>query len=95
MEDFKLHIVATANQNVKIDAYWFGVGDKIDCYLTPHQFKTYIDAFETWDILAPSKPKPVVTEEIIVEKDNENDLSEPKEIERNSVRKNTKKVAVQ
>ena len=95
MEDFKLHIVATANQNVKIDAYWFGVGDKIDCYLTPHQFKTYINAFEEWEILAPSKPKTVVTEEIIVEKDNEDDLSKPKEIERNAVRKNYKKTGVQ
>ena len=95
MEDFKLHIVATANQNVKIDAYWFGAGDKIDCYLTPHQFKTYIDAFEEWEIIAPSKPKPVVAEEIIVKEDNKDDLSKPKEIERKSVKKNTKKVAVQ
>ena len=72
MKDYKLHVVATANQNVKIDAYWFGVGDKIDYYLTPSQFKGYINAFEDWDIIPP-KEKEVVEDEIIIDEvvDNE------------------------
>lgn len=53
MSEYKLHIIATTNQNVKVDAYWYEVGEKIDCYLTPHQFKTYINAFDDWDIIPP------------------------------------------
>ena len=95
MEDYKLHIVATANQNVKIDAYWFGVGEKIDYYLTPHQFKSYIQTFEDWDIIPPAKAKAEVADEIIVEEVKKNDIFKPKENEGNSTRKNTKKTGVQ
>lgn len=73
--DKKLHIKAIASHTIKVDAYWYKYGDKMDCYMTPNQFKDIAlsGGFEDFDIIldddnspksidAPKIKEPVVEE---------------------------------
>lgn len=98
----KLHIKAVAGRNIKVDAYWYKYGDKIDCYLTPAQFKDYVNGFLDFDILLDddSSQKSIEAEFKLVEdktKQEEevvnNELQKPNSNEKLNTRKNTKKTS--
>lgn len=99
--DNKLHIKAICGRNIKVDADWYGYGDEIDCYLTPAQFKDYIEGFLEYDIIMDkdSSPKSIDIEveyKIVEEKTEEvvkdEQVSKPRTGERKPVSKGTKKV---
>ena len=95
--DKKLHIKATAGRNIKVDTEWYEYGDELDCYLTPAQFKDYVQGFIDYEIIMDddNKSKSIdvefkVVEEKEVVKDEQ--VSKPRTGERKSVSKGTKKV---
>lgn len=98
--DKKIHIKATSGRNVKVDAEWYGYGDKIDCYLTPAQFKDYVEGFLEYEIIMDdsSSPKSINIEveyKILDEKKEEvvknEQIHRPISNEKRSVGKGTKK----
>lgn len=96
--DKKLHIKAVAGRNIKVDAQWYGYGDKMDCYLTPAQFKDYVEGFLEYDIVMDddSSPKSIDVEYKIIENKEEvvkdEQVSEPSISKRNTASKGPKKV---
>ena len=96
----KLHIKAVAGRNIKVDAYWYRCGDEMDCYLTPAQFKDYIEGFSEYEIVddSNSTPKSIDVEYTVVDEkkeeveDNGKQIQQPKRTEIKSSGKNTKKI---
>lgn len=95
--DKKLHIKATAGRNIKVDTDWYEYGDELDCYLTPAQFKDYVQGFIDYEIIMDddNKSKSIdvefkVVEEKEVVKDEQ--VSRPNNSEKRTVVKGTKKV---
>lgn len=95
--DKKLHIKATAGRNIKVDTDWYEYGDELDCYLTPAQFKDYVQGFIDYEIIMDddNKSKSIdvefkVVEEKEVVKDEQ--VSRPNNSEKRTVSKGTKKV---
>ena len=97
----KLHIRAIAGRNIKVDADWYEYGDKMDCYLTPEQFKDYVAGFLEYEIITKedNSPKSIDIEveyKIVEEKKEEvvkdEQVSKPRTGERKPVSKGTKKV---
>jgi hypothetical protein len=95
--DKKLHIKAVAGRNMRVDAYLYQYGDEIDCYLTPAQFKDYVNGFLDFDIILEEDSNQVsidgeytVVEEKKEEVKNEQTLR-PRNNETIPVRKSTKK----
>lgn len=95
--DKKLHIKATAGRNIKVDTEWYEYGDELDCYLTPAQFKDYVQGFIDYEIIMDddNKSKSIdvefkVVEEKEVVKDEQ--VSKPNNSENRTIRKGTKKV---
>lgn len=95
--DKKLHIKATAGRNIKVDTDWYEYGDELDCYLTPAQFKDYVQGFIDYEIIMDddNKSKSIdvefkVVEEKEVVKDEQ--VSRPNNSEKRTVGKGTKKV---
>ena len=96
--DKKLHIKATAGRNIKVDAYWYKYGDKMDCYLTPAQFKDYVQGFLDYEIVMDedSTPKSIDVEFTVVEEKKKEDVNneqllKPSNNENSPVRKSSKK----
>lgn len=94
--DKKLHIKAVAGRNIKVDAYWYKYGDKMDCYLTPAQFKDYVQGFLEYEIVTDEDSTPVsivITDAIVKEgEDSGKQIQQPRHNESKSSGKNTKKV---
>lgn len=69
----KLHIKAVAGRNIKVDANWYRYGEKMDCYLTPSQFKDYLEGFLEYEIVddSNSTPKSIDVEFKVVEEKKE------------------------
>lgn len=69
----KLHIKAVAGRNIKVDADWYRCGDKMDCYLTPAQFKDYLEGFSEYEIVddSNSTPESIDVEFTVVEEKKE------------------------
>ena len=95
--DKKLHIKANAGRNIKVDTEWYEYGDELDCYLTPAQFKDYVQGFIDYEIIMDddNKSKSIdvefkVVEEKEVVKDEQ--VSRPNNSEKRTVSKGTKKV---
>lgn len=63
--DKKLHIKAIASHTIKVDAYWYKYGDKMDCYMTPNQFKDIAlsGGFEDFDIILDEDNSPISIDE--------------------------------
>ena len=63
--DKKLHIKAIASHTIKVDAYWYKYGDKMDCYMTPNQFKDIAlsGGFEDFDIILDEDNSPTSIDE--------------------------------
>lgn len=95
--DGKLHIKATAGRNIKVDAYLYRYGEKMDCYLTPNQFKDYVDGFLDYEILTDgnSGQKSINVDYKVVDKKeviaNEQQIQKPRQAENNTFRKGAKK----
>ena len=96
----KLHIKAVAGRNIKVDADWYRCGDEMDCYLTPAQFKDYLEGFSEYEIVddSNSTPESIDVEFTVVDnKEKEVDASgkqiqQPKHNENKPSGKNPKKV---
>ena len=69
----KLHIKAVAGRNIKVDADWYRCGDEMDCYLTPAQFKDYLEGFSEYEIVddSNSTPESIDVEFTVVEEKKE------------------------
>lgn len=93
--DKKLHIKAIASHTIKVDAYWYKYGDKMDCYMTPNQFKDIAlsGGFEDFDIILEedNSPKSIDEPEIKEEVIEDGNIQEPQLDEGKVVRKTTKK----
>jgi hypothetical protein len=93
----KLHIKAVAGRNIKVDANWYRYGEEMDCYLTPAQFKDYLEGFLEYEIVddSNSTPKSIDVEFKVVEEKKEvvkdEQTSGPNNNEKRVVSKNTKK----
>lgn len=96
--DKKLHIKATAGRNIKVDTEWYEYGDELDCYLTPAQFKDYVQGFLDYEIIMDedNKSKSIDVEFKVVENKEEvvkdEQVSKPSISEKRAVGKGTKKV---
>lgn len=96
--DNKLHIKATAGRNIKVDTEWYEYGDELDCYLTPAQFKDYVQGFLDYEIIMDddNKSKSIDVEFKVVENKeevvNDEQVSKPNNSEKRVVGKGTKKV---
>lgn len=93
----KLHIRAIAGRNIKVDADWYEYGDKMDCYLTPEQFKDYVDGFLEYEIITKedNSPKSIDVEFTVVENKEvvkDEQVSRPISSEKRTTGKSTKKV---
>lgn len=96
--DNKLHIKAVAGRNIKVDAYWYRCGDEMDCYLTPAQFKDYLEGFSEYEIVDDSNSTPesidvefTVVEEKKEEVVNNEQIHKPDNNEVKPIRKSPKK----
>jgi hypothetical protein len=78
--DNKIHIKAICGRNIQVDAKLYGYGEKIDCYLTPAQFKDYVKGFLDFDIIMDNDNSQKSINE-------ENKIEKPKEIVKDDVRK--------
>lgn len=96
--DNKLHIKATAGRNIKVDTEWYEYGDELDCYLTPAQFKDYVQGFIDYEIIMDddNKSKSIDVEFKVVEEKKEvvkdEQVSKPNRSEIKSSSKGSKKV---
>lgn len=93
----KLHIRAIAGRNIKVDADWYEYGDKMDCYLTPEQFKDYVAGFLEYEIITKedNSPKSIDVEFTVVENKEvvkDEQVSRPISSEKRTTGKSTKKV---
>ena len=97
--DKKLHIKAVAGRNIKVDAYWYKYGDKMDCYLTPAQFKDYVQGFLEYEIVTDedSTPVSIDVEYTVVEKEKKEEVVKNEQTRKSDIdevkpiRKSTKK----
>ena len=99
----KLHIKAIAGRNIKVDADWYEYGDKIDCYLTPAQFKDYVVGFLDYDIIMgeDNSQKSIDAEFVIIENPTnetevevkKDDLSKPRISKGPDSKKSPKKIS--
>lgn len=100
--DKKLHIKAIASHTIKVDAYWYKYGDKMDCYMTPNQFKDIAlsGGFEDFDIILDedNSSKSIDEPKIEIEKTEvkvDGELQQPKKTERKVNRKTENQVDIQ
>lgn len=100
--DKKLHIKAIASHTIKVDAYWYKYGDKMDCYMTPNQFKDIAlsGGFEDFDIILDEDNSPISIEkpQIKIEKTEvkvDGEVQQPKKTERKVNRKTENQVDIQ
>ena len=95
--DKKLHIKAIAGRNIKVDTDWYEYGDELDCYLTPAQFKDYVQGFIDYEIIMDddNKSKSIDAEFKVIEKEEvvkDEQISRPINSEKRTVGKGPKKV---
>lgn len=95
--DKKLHIKATAGRNIKVDTNWYEYGDKLDCYLTPAQFKDYVQGFIDYEIIMDddNKSKSIDADFKVIKKEEvvkDEQIPRPINSEKRAVNKGPKKV---
>ena len=89
----KIHIKAVAKQNIKVDAYWYRCGEKMDCYLTPNELELFSDGLDNIQVIPEVKKEgnPItINQEKEKMEVKSNGVQKPKLNEGNSNRKSAK-----
>ena len=93
----KIHIKAVAKHNIKVDAYWYRCGEKMDCYLTQNELEVFADALDNLQIIEDpvkkSNPVTIKSKEEKVEEVEGNGLQVNKTNAGHNTKKSPKKVS--